>query len=107
MMNIRMKGNSRGLRDIRTRSGKVDRVGLPYMAYMSISCLEMERARREKERHSALTRIKNIEQRIREIEEEKDLLLKGVGERAGTDLQKASAPRKQSTQCKAGFKIRY
>ncbi|AFM27561.1 hypothetical protein [Desulfomonile tiedjei] len=106
-MNIRMKGNSRGLRDIRTHSGKVDRVGLPYMAYMSISCLEMEKARREKERLSALTRIKNIEQRIREIEAEKDLLLKGVGERTRTDLQKASTPRDQSAQCKGGFKIRY
>jgi hypothetical protein len=77
------------------------------MAYMSISCLEMERARREKERQSALTRIQNIEQRIREIEAEKDLLLKGVGERAKTDLQKASTPKQQSAQCKSGFRIKY
>ena len=95
MMLIRTKANSRGLRDIRTRSGRVDRVGIPYMAYMNISCLEMEKARREKERLSALGRITSIEKRLREIEAEKDLLLKKLGERTQDAPHKATNLREQ------------
>ena len=50
---IRTKINLRSLKDIRTHSGRVDRVVVPYMAYMKISCLEMEKARRETEKSSA------------------------------------------------------
>lgn len=104
---IRTKGNTRGLRDIRTHSGKVDRLAIPHMAYMNISCLEMEKARREKEKLSALNRINNIEQRLREIEAEKDVLLKGLGERTDEPLRKTSSSRDVSAPTKSGFKIRY
>ncbi len=43
----------RGLRDIPTLSGRVDRVSLPYRAYLKISCLEMEKVRRARERVAA------------------------------------------------------
>jgi len=106
-MMIRTKVNLRGLRDIRTRSGRVDRVGIPYMAYMNVSCLEMEKARREKERLSALTRVKDIDRRIGEIEAEKDMLLKKLGERRA-DSVKVTADRKDTAiQNKGGFKVRY
>jgi hypothetical protein len=104
---VRTKGNSKGLRDIRTHSGKVDRLAIPHMAYMNISCLEMEKARREKERLSALNRINNIDQRLQEIEAEKDVLLKGLGERTGELLKKAPSSRETNTPAKSGFKIRY
>lgn len=80
-MKIRNKSNLRGLRDIRTRSGRVERMGVPYMAYMKISCLEMEKARREKEKSSAEARIRNINQRLGEIEDEKGCILVHLGER--------------------------
>jgi hypothetical protein len=86
-MDIRKKENIRGLRDIRTRSGRVDRDDVPYMAYMKIGSLEMEKARREKEKSSAEFRIKNISMRLAEIEAEKDATLKSLGERKQEVLQ--------------------
>jgi hypothetical protein len=68
----------RGLQDIRTLSGRVDRTIVPYKEYMKISCLEMERSRRRKERKSAMQRVKNIDIRIREIEAEKTALLQAL-----------------------------
>ncbi|MBI5251806.1 MAG: hypothetical protein HY912_20120 [Desulfomonile tiedjei] len=101
------KGNSRGLREIRTHSGKVDRVAIPHMAYMNISCLEMEKARREKEKFIALNRIKDIEKRLQEIEAEKDLLLKRLGERCHNGPQGVPIFKAPTVQSKPGFKIKY
>jgi hypothetical protein len=106
-MTIKTKCNTRGLRDIKTRSGKVDRVGIPYMAYMNISCLEMEKARRQKEKLSAETRINNINQRLTEIELEKDVLLKKLGERTLQDQSTNSESKTESSNGKVGFRIRY
>lgn len=111
-MRIRTKSNLRGLKDIRTRSGRVDSAGVPYMAYMKIGCLEMEKARREKEKFSSQARINNIEARLGEIEAEKSDLLCRLGERPARGL-----PRKgvgvvepdelHSQEKRSGFKIRY
>jgi flavoprotein len=68
----------RGLQDIRTLSGRVDRAIVPYKEYMKISCLEMEKSRRRKERESAMQRVKNIDMRIREIDAEKAVLLQNL-----------------------------
>lgn len=106
-MMIRTKGNSRGLRDIRTHSGRVNHVGIPYMAYMNISCLEMEKARREKEKLSALARIRDIEKRIQEIESEKDSILKRLGERKIDAPQRVANSNDGAIQAKGGFKVRY
>jgi hypothetical protein len=110
-MSIRTRLNLRGLRDIRTHAGKVQRVTVPYMAYMKISCLEMERARREREKRSAQSRIDNINSRLAEIDSEKDTVLRALGERGGLRSGEESAPQKRSprsqAQSKDGFKIRY
>jgi len=110
-MGIRTKVNLRGLRDIRTRSGRVDRVGVPYMAYMKISCLEMEKARRETEKSSAQSRIRNLDKRLAEIEAEKDSTLKGLGERDsaidGKRSKNRNAPAQTLCEDDNGFKIRY
>ena len=55
------KKNMRGLQDIRTLSGNVDQTVIPYKAYMRLSCLEMEKFRRGKERESAMHRVNNID----------------------------------------------
>jgi flavoprotein len=68
----------RGLQDIRTLSARVDRAIVPYKEYMKISCLEMERSRRRKERESAMQRVKNIDTRMREIDAEKSALLQAL-----------------------------
>lgn len=74
------KRNIRGLQDIPTLSGRVDQTSLPYKAYMKIACLEMEKARRGKERESASFRVKNIDARVEEIEDEKAAILQAQAE---------------------------
>ena len=72
------KRNIRGLQDIPTLSGRVDQTALPYKAYMKVACLEMEKVRRGKERESASFRVKNIDARFKEIEDEKAALLQAL-----------------------------
>jgi hypothetical protein len=74
------KRNIRGLQDIPTLSGRVDQTSLPYKAYMKIACLEMEKARRGKERESASFRVKNIDARVQQIEDEKAAILQAQAE---------------------------
>ena len=65
----------KGLRDIPTLSGRVDRVSLPYRAFLKISCLEMEKVRRTRERVAAVKTVEKIDIRLQEIEKEKAALL--------------------------------
>ena len=99
----------RGLNNIRTLSGRVDQVALPYRAYMQITCLEMEKARRDRERESANKRVREIDARLREIAKEQQELLnavanprKAVPSRLPGIEMKPSPPRSTG-----GFRIRY
>ncbi len=99
----------KGLREIRTLSGRVDQASLPYRGYMKITCLEMEKARRRSERRSATQRITDIDARLKEIEAEKAALLEALEGRnggkplavPGFDLK--PIPRRST----GGFKLRY
>lgn len=99
----------RGLREIRTHSGRVDQVSLPYRAYMRITCLEMEKARRWNERRSASQRVADIDTRLKEIEAEKAALFQvSDGRSAGKPIavpgfELKPAPRRST----GGFKLRY
>lgn len=95
----------RGLQDIRTLEGWVDLANQPYRAFMKITCLEMEKARREKERESALRRVENIDERLREIELEKANLMKVLGVSDG----KGAGPPSKAVAPKGldGFRFRY
>lgn len=93
----------RSLRDIRTLSGRVDRVSLPYRAYLKISCLEMEKARKALEKASARQNIANIDARLSEIEAEKDALLKALGDLAAGPSREHKEPQPRP----GGFKIKY
>ncbi len=105
------KRNARGLQDIRTLSGNVDQKSVPHRAFMRITVLEMEKSRREKERESAMHRVKNIEARFREIDAEKDEILRALGEREASDCANpGSADSKseaESGPAKTGFRVRY
>jgi len=99
----------KGLNNIRTLSGRVDRISLPYRSYMQITCLEMEKARRDMERNSASQRIAVIDARLAEIEKAKQDLLQavaapgqGMPERLPS-LELKPTPRRSA----GGFKIRY
>jgi hypothetical protein len=100
---------AKGVNQIRTLSGRVDQLSLPYRAYMQITCLEMEKARRGMERKSASRRIAQVDARLEQIEKSKQELLQAVtpsgqrvpGRLPGLDLR--PAPRRSA----GGFKIRY
>ena len=101
--------NQKSLQDIRTHAGRVDEAAIPYKAFMKMSCLEMEKFRKERERLSAMTRVNNIDRRFREIEAEKAAIqtrLDESPERQRKDPEKADS--KQSTrQPTRGFRLRY
>lgn len=94
----------KGVQNIRTHAGRADRSGQPYQAYFRIGALEMEMARRTKERESAMARVNNIDARVREIEAEKNALLKIVA----ADQHKLLSGRHGNHKSAArSFKIRY
>jgi hypothetical protein len=100
---------TRGLNQIRTLSGRADKLSIPYRSYMQITCLEMERARRNMEHKSASERIAFIDARIREIEKTKQELLDGLVA-SGNDAQArlpGSTPNPAHRRNTGGFKIRY
>ncbi|MCF8036104.1 MAG: hypothetical protein K9K62_04450 [Desulfobacteraceae bacterium] len=97
----------KGLQSIRTLSGKADLISEPYRAYMRITALEMEKARKEKERQSAMARVESIDARFREIESEKaNLFALLEAGKAQTD-EKKRITNKASGGSPAGFKVRY
>jgi hypothetical protein len=104
-----MPAIGRGLKNIRTLSSRVDCSSLPYRGYMQITSLEMEKARRGAERASAARRIAEIDERLREIEKEKQQLLAAVtGTAARAPGRLPGLEVKSSGRVRAsGFRIRY
>jgi ppGpp synthetase/RelA/SpoT-type nucleotidyltranferase len=99
---------TRGLNNIQTLAGRVDQLSLPYRAYMQITCLEMEKARRQSERRSASARVAQIDARLKQMEIEKVKLIQAIDrsptERGGSlPKMKLQEPVKRL----GGFKIRY
>jgi hypothetical protein len=93
----------RGLQNIRTLTGKVGKSTLPYMAYLRISHIEMEKARKTRESESARRLIADIAARLDEIEAEKANLLAALNDGHG-------APARPQTELKrstGAFKVRY
>ena len=103
-----MAVSSRGLKNIRTLSSRVDPSALAYRGYMRITCLEMEKVRRGAERKSAEQRIAEIDTRVREIEKEKRELLEAIqaGPKASTRLPGIEV-HPSSHKRAVGFRIRY
>jgi hypothetical protein len=100
---------TKGVSNIRTLSGRVDQLSLPYRTYMQITGLEMEKARRGMERKSASQRVAQIDARLGQIEKDKQELLQAVttsGQRLPgrlPGLEVRPTPRRSA----GGFKIRY
>jgi len=98
-----------GLNNIRTISGKVNQAAIPYRAYMQVTCLEMERARRSAERQSAMARVTAIDCRLAAIDKEKAGLLRSIDEPGRvSSLQHPELPSGRNLRSSArGFKLRY
>jgi hypothetical protein len=106
------KINIRGLQNIRSHSGRSDQVSEPYRAFLRIGCLEMEKARRGKEKESAMLRVKAIDERFRDIDAEKDKLLKELDLRNNIAVgigvpRKKSNPGFNPNRTPGGVKISY
>ena len=103
----------RGLQEIRTISGRSDKAGSSYRNYMKVSCLEMEKFRRGKERATALERVANINLRFLEIEKQKQALLREVEgdrpqpQREGQGTKADGPPAARENNGGGPFRIRY
>jgi hypothetical protein len=93
----------RGIQDIRTLTGKVRKATIPHEAYLRISHIEMEKARKTQESEKARQLMADIAARLLEIEAEKENLLQTMGERGG----KATPARTGLPRSTGGFKIKY
>ena len=93
----------RGIQDIRTLTGKVRKVTIPHEAYLRISHIEMEKARKTLESEKARQLMADIAARLLEIEAEKASLLQSLA--AGGS--KATPARTGPPRHTGGFKIKY
>ena len=89
----------RGIQDIHTMSERISDVDNPQRKYLALAMLELEKARRNKEKQSANQRIANIDQRMVEIVAAQTDLLAA----AEADLNEP-VPAKRSG---SGFKLAY
>jgi hypothetical protein len=100
----------RGVRDIHTYSGTVGQKVKPHEVHMKLCVLEMEKARRTKERESATRSINTIDARIQEIEVEKEELLRALGDQAERMFpheRDQNERYENPTETSEGFRIKY
>ncbi len=93
----------RSIQDIRPLTGKVRSAILPHEAYLRISHIEMEKARKTQESEKAKQLMADIAARLVEIEAEKEALLQGLRDRGSAPPPVRSGPPKKI----GGFKVRY
>ena len=93
----------RGIQDIRTLTGKVRKTTIPHEAYLRISHIEMEKARKTLESEKARQLMADIAARLAEIEAEKEALLQSMAEGAARPLWRGPARPRHT----GGFKIKY
>jgi hypothetical protein len=100
---------SRGLKNIRTLSRRVDARAQSHRTYMQITCLEMEKARRASERKSASLRIAEIDARIHEIEAEKQTLISSLDGACPSTAARRGAVEVSPPvrRIGSGFRVRY
>ncbi len=92
----------RGIQDIRTLTGKVRKATIPHEAYLRISHIEMEKARKTLESEKARQLMADIAARLAEIEAEKEALLQGLRDGGSAPSVRSGPPKKMG-----GFKVRY
>jgi len=93
----------RGLQEIRTMSERISQTDNPQRKYLTLAMLELEKARRNKERQSASQRVANIDRRVEEIEEEQAGLLAA----AEAELTESGSNATGDSEAEQGFNITY
>ena len=100
------RSKMRGMKDIRTHAGRADETRLPHQALLRVAWLEMEKYRHVSERLSAAHRVANIDERVRQIEDEQQVLMSKVGLTKGA-CDPNSDPEGERDSQGSSFKIRY
>ena len=100
---------SKGLQDIRTISERTSDAENPQRKYLTLAMLELEKARRNKEKQSASQRVDNIDRRVAEIEQQQaGLLAAAEAELADSSGAEGSrTTRDPESQAKQGFNVTY
>ena len=106
------KRNIKNVKDIRTHSGSVGHTMEPHEVHMRLCVLEMEKARRSKERESARRRVSSIDERFREIDAEKSDLLHVLAEQTGHLLHPGKGAAHEegamgASRSSGGFRLTY
>jgi hypothetical protein len=99
----------RGIQDIRTMSERISDADNPQRKYLALAMLELERARRNKEKHSASQRVSNIDQRLADITIEQAELLAAAEAELETSArpQQGDRPADADSRSGCGFKLAY
>ena len=93
---------SRGLQEIRTMSGRISDADNPQRKYLALAMLELERARRDKEKQSASQRVANIDQRLADITIEQMDLLAAAEAKLDTSVSARPQGRGANSNAKSG-----
>lgn len=98
----------RGVQDIRTMSERISDVDNPQRKYLALAMLELEKARRMKEKLSANQRVNNINQRLADITVEQTELLAAAETALDTsESERPGQAADSDSQSGGGFKISY
>jgi hypothetical protein len=99
----------RGLQDIRTMSERISDANNPQRKYLALAMLELEKARRNKEKCSAGQRVASIDQRLADItSEQTELLATAEAELAALAPAERSAQQPDAhSESGGGFKFTY
>ena len=96
----------RTISDIKTHSGRASRDHQVYRDYFQVGALELERWRRRLERDAASSRIASIDNRIKDIEKEKEELLAGAAAACAT-IYNVGNPEPTDNKKSSGLRIKY
>jgi hypothetical protein len=103
-----MKSKSRRtVQDIRTMSERINETNNPQRKYLALAMLELEKARRNKEKQSASQRVANINQRLAEIETVQADLLAAAEAELGIDAPGKRAGGHGRPPAAGGFQLAY
>ena len=99
----------RGIQDIRTMSERISDADNPQRKYLALAMLELERARRNKEKQSASQRVANIDQRLADITAEQTELLAAAEMELDTSTlaERRGQAGDSDSQSGCGFKLAY
>jgi hypothetical protein len=97
----------RGLQDIRTMTECINEADNPQRKYLALAMLELEKARRNKERQSAHQRVTSIDQRLADITAEQAGLLAAANAKLETSLLPPGQAAGSDPQGEGNFTITY